>query len=158
MISRLLSTKRHFGRSVKRVIDTSNSYFYLEACSSPAIPNGRIAGDEKEIYRSGDRIAINCDARYLPPDFTTTCQRTRAWSPNPECFRFCNDTSDVEHEFIDEFPPLANGEYGIVSYNTELFYLKAGSVEVKCLNSRKLSWSQVPELGKTIRAHIFITT
>lgn len=62
----------------------------------------------------------------------------------------CNDTSDVRHASIDSFPVLDIGEHATVSYNTDKFYLYAGSVEVKCTASKILTWIKAPELGKNI--------
>jgi len=124
--------------------------FVSEVCSAPIVTNGKIAGEQKDIYQSGDQITIACNAGYgtFRPN---TCQRTRAWLPNPDCrFMFCNDTRDVNHSSINEFPTLGNGENGTVSFHSERFYLKSGSVEVTCLSSRKLSWLNVPEFGKII--------
>ena len=113
--------------------------------------NGKVAGEQKVIYKPGDEITIACNAGYGTVRPTFTCQRTRAWFPKPHCkSNFCNDTSDVNHNSITHIPALDNKENGIVSYNSERFYLKTGSVEVTCLNSRKLSWLKVPEFGKTI--------
>jgi len=119
--------------------------FFSEVCSAPNVTNGKIAGDQKDIYKSGDEITIACNAGYTTFRPTTTCQRTRAWLPNPDCrIMFCNDTRDVNHAAINEFPTLGNGEKGNASFHSERFYLKAGSVEVTCLSSRKLSWVKVP--------------
>jgi len=125
--------------------------FVSGVCSAPIVTNGKIAGEQKDIYKSGDQITIACNAGYGTFRPTTTCQRPRAWLPNPDCrFMFCNDTRDVNHSSINEFPTLVNGEQGTVSFHSGLFYLKSGSVEVTCLSSRKLSWVKVPEFGKII--------
>ena len=111
--------------------------------------NGKVAGEQKDIYKPGDEVTIVCNAGYRTLPSTTTCQRTRAWFPKPDC-RFCNDTRDVNHVSINEFPALANGKNGTVSFHSERFYLKSGYVEVTCLSSKKLSWLNVPEFGKII--------
>ena len=135
---------------VKLVINRVCFVFFSEVCSAPNVPNGKVAGDQKDIYMSGDEITIACNSGYGTLTPTTTCQRTRSWLPNPDCrFMFCNDTRDINHASINEFPTLGNGENGHASFHSERFYLKAGSVEVTCSNNSKLSWVKVPEFGKT---------
>ena len=112
---------------------------------------GKVAGEQKDIYKPGDEITITCNVGYGSVTPTTACQRTRAWFPKPHCrFMFCNDTRDVNHTSITHLPALDNEENGTASFHSERYYLKSGSVEVTCLSSRKLSWLNVPEFGKTI--------
>ena len=56
----------------------------------------------------------------------------------------------MRHESIDSFPVLAIGEHGTVTHNSELFYLNAGSIEVECSTSKRLTWINAPQFGKTI--------
>jgi len=123
--------------------------FVSEVCSAPNKKHAKVVGEQKDIYKPGDEITIQTLNCGYAAKFTTTCQRTRDWFPKPDCKSiYCNDSSDVNHTAIQYLPALDNGENGIVSYNSERFYLKTGSVEVTCLNSRKLSWLKVPEFGK----------
>ena len=147
----------YFQRTCSKACNTSCCFIFVsEVCSAPNETHVKVVSEQKDIYKPGDEITItqtwNCGyATFNFTNGTTTCQRTRAWLSNPDCKSiFCNDTSDVNHNSIQYLPVLGNGENGIVSYNSERFYLKSGSVEVTCLNSRKLSWVNVPELGKTI--------
>jgi len=140
---------------VQLVITCVCIVFFSEVCSTPNMTNVKVVGEQKNIYKPRNDITItqtlNCGyAIFNFTNFTTTCQRTRAWFPNPDCKSiFCTDNSDVNHNSIQSLPILGNGENGIVSYNSERFYLTTGSVEVTCLSSRKLSWVKVPEFGKS---------
>jgi len=123
----------------------------LDVCSFPNVSNGKVGGFKQTTYKPGVEITIACDFGYEPSMVNTICQVTKEWSPQPECTKaVCNDTSDVRHEAIPSFPVLAIGENATVSYNTKMFYLYAGSVEVKCSGSKQLKWIQTPELSKHI--------
>ena len=111
--------------------------------------NGKVEGFKRTTYKPGVEITIACDFGYEPSILNTTCHVTKEWFPQPECKKaFCNDTSDVRHKAIASFPVLGIAENASVSYNTKMFYLYAGSVEVKCSASKKLTWIQTPALGK----------
>jgi len=113
------------------------------------VSNGDVVGFKRTTYTPGVEITITCGFGYEPSILNIKCQVTKEWFPQPECTKaFCNDTSDVRHEAIARFPVLAIAENATVSYSTKMFYLYAGSVEVKCSASKKLTWIQTPALGK----------
>ena len=123
----------------------------LDVCSLPNVSHGKVGGFKQTTYKPGGAITIACDFGYEPSIVNTICQVTKEWSPQPECTKvFCNDTSDVRHAAIASFPVLAIGEKATVSYNTKMFYLYTGSVEVKCSGSKKLTWIHTPAIGKYI--------
>jgi len=124
-------------------------------CQTPTVLNGNFTSStsRRKSFRYRDEISIHCDQGYEfnSGSATRTCQANGRWDlPPMECVKFlCNDTSDIKHAAIPltAYPTLAFGQSGNVTFNSTFFYLQLGSVEVTCLETRKLSWVTKPDFG-----------
>jgi len=121
-------------------------------CNTPKVVNGHFIW-RKTHFRYRDTISLQCDDGYeiKSGTATRTCQANGTWDQPPiECVKiFCNDTSDIRQTAITltAYPTLAFGQTRNVTFNSTLFYLQQGSVEVTCLETRKLKWVKQPVLG-----------
>jgi len=75
-------------------------FLHLEVCSPLNFPNGRLQTNTIGVYRSGDQVAVICDAPFAPAVPTTTCLANRTWDPQPSCT-----------EVTCTVPALGNGYY-----------------------------------------------
>jgi len=122
------------------------------------VANGRLSNTEKQLYKAyeltytyGTTLNIQCNEWFEITNGpnSLTCQKDRTWSPSPpQCVKMiCNDSTDISHASIDNYPELGVGENGTVSYNSTYFYITEGSLEVTCTGSRKLKWTSQPHFG-----------
>ena len=119
-------------------------------CEKPYVSNGSIILYPRQ-FNYNTVINIQCYNGYEIRDgsYIRTCQADGSWGTQAlKCVRIqCNDTSDVKHESILQYPELAFGETGHASYNSTYFYMNSGSAELSCSTSRKLSWTTHPVFG-----------
>ena len=106
----------------------------------------------KSSYTYGTTLKVKCNKWYEITDGSSnlTCLENGSWGPsNVQCVKiFCNNSTDVSHVSINNYPELGVGETGNVSYNTTHFYITQGSLEVKCNESRRFIWTTAPLFGK----------
>ena len=131
----------------------------IVSCTVPALNNGQYLTEawvsvNKLTYTYGTILNIRCDDRYEinnGPN-SLTCQEDGTWSTwPPQCVKIiCNDSTDVRHASIYNYPKLGVGENGNVSYNSTYFYLTEGSLNVTCTESRKFAWTTLPLFGKVL--------
>jgi len=126
-------------------------------CTVPTFLEGRYYLDQNVVESEtmlGFQSIITpvCGIGYLPsPDTQRTCQSDGQWSGQPpRCTQITCDAEDVQHKAIQKYPSLGIGETVDVSYNTSLFNLKNGSLQVKCTAERKLTWIHQPYFGINI--------
>jgi len=121
-------------------------------CKIPTVLNGRITSSRTH-YTYSEKIFMQCDQGYeiRSGSAIRTCQANGTWNQPPvECVKFlCNDTSGIIHAAItpNAYPTLAFGQSGNVTFNSTLFYLRQGSVEVTCSKTRQLTWVTKPYFG-----------
>lgn len=140
----------------KRVCENRNKWSgenpicAMVQCDQPSVINGYLNNNHVNYFYK-TRIIIKCKSGYEIKDgsYTRTCQADGTWGTQAlQCVRIqCNDTSDVKHESILQYPELAFGETGHASYNSTYFYMNSGSAELSCSTSRKLSWTTHPVFG-----------
>jgi len=131
----------------------------IVTCNSvPVIANGHYDGGSNSLpYLLNQEITLTCEAGYYMSGSsdTRTCISNDTWSAkNHTCVRItCNDTSDVRHESITEYPypDVGFAEVGTVTLNSSFFHLRKGSLKVNCSAERKLSWINTPEIGRLQR-------
>jgi len=116
--------------------------YYLD---QDVVENGTMLGFQSIITPA-------CGISYLPiPDTQRTGQIDGQWSGQPpRCTQITCDAEDVTHKAIQKYPSLGIGETADVSYNTSLFNLKNGSLQVKCTAEWKLTWIHQPYFGISI--------
>ena len=113
------------------------------------------------VYRT--RITLTCDNGYEAEHrrATLTCLHDGTWDfITLKCVEVhCDDTSDVQlnvvqgypsHDVVQGYPTLAFGQIGEATYNSTLFNLKNGSLQLNCSAERKLFWINAPEFGKNV--------
>ena len=141
-------------------------------CTVPALNNGqylKLASDnvnwemtdeQKSTYRTTLKIQCNQWYEITYGSNSFTCQEDGTWSPSPpQCVKvFCNDSTDVRHASIVNYPGLGVGENGNVSYNATYFYITEGSPDVTCTESRRFAWTTQPYFGKVLYKFNFHTT
>jgi len=119
-------------------------------CFRPTVLNGLLIRT-RNFYNYNTHITIQCNTNFEIQNgiYTRTCQEDGIWgSDTLQCVKIlCNDTSDVIHESVGVYPQLAIGEIGGVLYNSTVFYLQSGSVDVNCSMDRKLTWITTPVFG-----------
>ena len=108
--------------------------------------------EQKSTYRTTLKVQCNQWYEITNGSNTLKCQEDGTWSPSPpQCVKIlCNDWTDISHAPIYNYPQLGVGESGTVSYNSTYFYLRNGSLEVTCTESRKIAWSTQPFFGKVL--------
>jgi len=139
-------------------------------CTVPTLNNGhyftktRVSAN-KLTYTYGTTLNIQCNEWYeiFNGSDSLTCQEDGTWSPSPpQCVKIiCNDSTDVYHASIDNYPELGVGESGNVSYNSTYHYITEGSLEVTCTESRRFAWTTQPLFGKVsffFALHLFSLT
>jgi len=126
-------------------------------CTVPVLNNSQYITETsvaaKELtFTYGATLNIQCNEWYdiTNGSETLTCQEDGTLSPSPpHCVKIlCNDSTDVYHASIDNYPELEVGESGNVSYNSTYFYITEGSLEVTCTESRRFAWTTQPLFGK----------
>jgi len=151
----------------ERVCETSNFWSgndpvcEIIKCFRPTVQNGLFT-PTRNFYDYKSQIKIQCNMNFEIKDGpdTRTCQEDGTWGLNTlQCVKImCNDTLDVSHKSINTYPELAFGEIGSVLYNSTVFYLRSGSVEVICSVERKLSWISTPEFGRFLNVFMDVLT
>jgi len=137
-------------------------------CTVPTLNNGqyfKLAPDnvtwamtyeQKSTY--GTTLKVQCNQWYEITNGSNSlkCQEDGTWSPSPpQCVKIlCNDSTDIRHAPIYNYPELGVGENGTLSYNSTYFYLKEGSLIVTCTESRKFAWTLQPYFGKGLYNYI----
>jgi len=121
-------------------------------CNRPLfILNGWLIPDQ-HTYDYNTTVVLSCNDGYEVKEGTArrTCFEDGTWGPMPiDCFKIiCNDTVNVRHESIKEYPVISYSEVGRVVYNSSFFHLQKGSAEVICSADRKLSWMNSPLFGR----------
>jgi len=124
-------------------------------CNAPVYISNAIFSPNLETFDFNTQITITCNAAYEMVNGPTilTCGEDGTWGVSTfECLKiYCNDTSNVLKVEVDSFPNLGIGEQGNVSYNTEHYVLKIGSVTVTCLPNMQLVWNERPEFGEILQ-------
>jgi len=120
-------------------------------CNRPAsILNGWLTPNQT-TYNYNTTIVITCNDEYEIKEGTArrTCFEDGTWGPEPiDCVKIiCNDTVNIRHASIKEYPVISIGEVGLVIYNSSFFHLQEGSTEVNCSADRKFSWTKSPCFG-----------
>jgi len=120
-------------------------------CSRPeSFLNGWLTPDQP-IYNYNTTIVLSCDNGYEVKDgpLRRTCLEDGTWGLVPiDCVKIiCNDTVNVWHESVKEYPEISFNDVGRVIYNSSLFHLQEGSAEVNCSAEGKLSWTKSPLFG-----------
>jgi len=125
----------------------------VKCTAPPTIEHGSLSSG-KDVFDAEAVITITCNYGYEEENGLTslTCRDDGTWGSSlPRCIPIhCNDSSDVTHTAITDYPALAFGEVGNVSYNATFFNLKNGLLQVNCSSERKLSWINPPEFGEQI--------
>jgi len=130
-------------------------------CTVPALSNGQYLKltsnnskwekTDEHKFKYGTILNIQCNKWYETTDESSnrTCKEDGTYSPSPpHCVKvLCNDSTDVSHASVDNYPELGVGESGNVSYNSTYFYLTEGSLEVTCTDSRTFKWTSQPHFG-----------
>ena len=128
-------------------------------CMAPSsIENGTL-NPNLSTFEYGTTITLKCNDGYEAENGRThlTCLHDGTWdTTSPKCNPVrCNDTSDVQHDVVQGYPPVAFGQLGEVTYNSTFFNLKNGSLQVQCSSERKLSWIIKPEFGEQVKTDLF---
>ena len=114
-------------------------------------PSGTGTANTSE-YAYNTTLKVQCNKWYDNTNGSNsfTCQEDGLWSRSPpQCVKIlCNDSTDVSHASINNYPELGVGDKGNVSYNSTYFYLTEGSTEVTCTESRRFTWTTTPQFGK----------
>jgi len=113
-------------------------------------PNGHVTTTNDAIYKAGTILPIYCDAAYTSKSIATTCTASKQWDPQPACKLLCNDTTKVLTDAVQAYPNIGVGHSGNVTYKTSHFYLRSGSLTVKCHENRTLSWEETPLFGNVV--------
>ena len=124
----------------------------LVTCSRPATTfNGRFNPDQP-TYNYNTTVLLTCNDGYEVKEgpVRRTCFEDGTWGPEPiDCVKIiCNDTVNVSHESINQYPVISIGEVGRVTYNSSFFHLQKGSAEVNCSVDRTFSWTKSPLFGR----------
>ena len=136
----------------KNLSQTKNTYI-IEVCDLPAIANGRLSGTKKTVFKSGESVTVSCDAGYDATNSPSTCHEDRTWKPVPDCVDVtCREIPDhmKQEEAILDFPELTVGEVANVTYNSTIYHLDGGSVELRCTATRELAWTASPVFGRAL--------
>jgi len=125
----------------------------LVTCNKPtSIENGLVMPDQ-QIYNYSTVIHLRCNEGYEVKDGVQhrRCLEDGSWGAvSLQCVKVvCNDTADVQHEYINTYPNLTFGEVGNVTYDSMFFHLVEGSTEVNCLTDRRLVWTRTPLFGRS---------
>jgi len=129
---------------------TSLYIYILESCATISFPNGHMTSTINDIYKAGTVLLVVCDSEYAAKSNSTTCTASKEWEPQPKCQLvpvICNDHSDVISNAVQSYPNIGIGDAGNVTYKSSYFYLKSGSLEVKCQKDMKLAWKETPLFG-----------
>ena len=126
-------------------------------CTVPALLEGQYYLNQNVVAQGAalgfqSVITPSCGIGYLPtPDTQRTCQVNGQWSgQQPNCTKIICYIDGVRHKAIYSYPSLAIGEIADVSYNTSIFNLKNGSLQVECTTERILTWIHKPYFGINI--------
>jgi len=123
----------------------------IVTCNRPAsYLNGWLTPNQS-TYNYNTTVVVSCNDGYEIKKGTVhrTCFEDGTWGPVPiDCVKIiCNDTVNVSHESINEYPAISFNEVARVIYNSSFFHLQEGSTEVNCSADRKLSWTRSPLFG-----------
>ena len=121
-------------------------------CNRPStIFNGWLTPDQP-TYNYNTTVVLSCNDGYEIKKGTAhrTCSEDGTWGPVPiDCVKIiCNDTVNVRHESIKQYPHISFSEVGRVIYNSSFFHLQEGSAEVNCSADRKFAWTNSPVFGR----------
>jgi len=124
----------------------------IVTCHKPAsIVNGWLSPNQ-QTYIYNTTVLLSCNDGYEVKEGTArrTCLGDGTWGPVPiDCVKIiCNDTVNVRHESIVEYPVITIGEFGSVTYNSSFFHLQEGSTEVHCSANRIFAWTNSPLFGR----------
>jgi len=113
-------------------------------------PNGHVTTTKDAIYKAGTILPIYCDAAYTSKSVATTCTASNQWDPQPACKLVCNDTIKVTSDVVTAYPKIGIGHTGNVTYRTNNFYLRSGTLTVECKENGKLTWEETPLFGNDV--------
>jgi len=123
----------------------------VQFTAPPTIEHGSLSSG-MDVLDYEAVITVTCNHGYEEEYGRTnlTCRDDGTWGSSlPRCVPIpCNDSSDVTHTAITDYPSLAFGEVGNVFYNTTFYNLQNGTLEVNCSSERKLNWMTQPIFGK----------
>ena len=125
-------------------------FIIAEACVANPFPNGHVTTTKDAIYKAGTILPIDCDAAYTSKSIATTCTASRQWDPQPACKLVCNDTTKVRSDAVQAYPKIGIGHTGNVTYRTNHFHLRSGTLTVECKENGELSWEETPLFGNAV--------